>query len=66
MSLKITEEEEFRDPIQLSEGEHLYVQSDGSMLLTGEESWKEAKLGRIFKSGKFTKKTRQGDKIRSI
>ena len=45
LSLKITEEEEFRDPIQLSEGEHLYVQSDGSMLLTREESWKEAKLG---------------------
>ncbi|MBK9567350.1 MAG: hypothetical protein IPO37_19935 [Saprospiraceae bacterium] len=34
LSLKITEEEEFRDPIQIIEGEHLYVQSDGSMLLT--------------------------------
>jgi hypothetical protein len=31
--------------------EILYVEADGSMLLTREEGWKEVKLGRIFKSG---------------
>lgn len=30
--------------------EVLYVQADGSMILTREESWKEVKLGRIFKA----------------
>ncbi len=65
LSLKITEEEEFRDPIQLSEGEHLYVQSDGSMLLTREESWKEAKLGRIFKSGEIYKENETRNWIKS-
>lgn len=31
-------------------GEVLYVEADGSMILTREESWKEVKLGRIFKA----------------
>ena len=31
--------------------EVLYVEADGSMLLTREESWSEVKLGRFFKSG---------------
>lgn len=30
--------------------ETLYIEADGSMLLTREESWKEVKLGRIFKA----------------
>lgn len=30
--------------------EVLYVEADGSMVLTREEGWKEVKLGRIFKS----------------
>ncbi len=30
--------------------EVLYVEADGSMLLTREEGWKEVKLGRVFKS----------------
>jgi hypothetical protein len=30
--------------------EVLYVQTDGSMVLTREEGWKEVKLGRFFKS----------------
>jgi hypothetical protein len=30
--------------------EPVYVQADGSMLLTREEGWKEVKVGRIFKS----------------
>ena len=31
--------------------EVLYVQADGSMLLTRDESWKEVKVGRMFTSG---------------
>jgi hypothetical protein len=34
----------------LSKEEVLYVEADGSMLLTREEQWKEVKVGRIFKS----------------
>ncbi len=34
----------------LKKSEVLYVQADGSMLLTREEGWKEVKVGRIFKS----------------
>ena len=41
---------ETRTEITLSEQELLYVQVDGSMLLTREQGWKETKLGRVFKS----------------
>lgn len=41
---------ETRKEIDLTEEENLYVQVDGSMLLTREEGWKEVKLGRVFKS----------------
>ena len=34
----------------LKKEEVLYIEADGCMLLTREESWKEVKLGRIFKS----------------
>lgn len=34
----------------LKEEDILYVQADGSMLLTREEGWKEVKVGRFFKS----------------
>lgn len=34
----------------LKQDEVLYSEVDGSMLLTREESWKEVKVGRIFKS----------------
>ena len=34
----------------LKKEEVLYVEADGSMLLTRKEGWKEVKLGRIFKS----------------
>jgi hypothetical protein len=34
----------------LRKKEVLYVEADGSMVLTREEGWKEIKLGRIFKS----------------
>ncbi len=34
----------------LKKDEVLYVQADGSMLLTREEGWKEVKVGRMFKS----------------
>lgn len=39
-----------RSEIKLSEDEVLYVEVDGSNLLTREEGWKEVKLGRVFKS----------------
>jgi len=32
-------------------GEVMYVEADGSMILTREEGWSEVKVGRIFKSG---------------
>jgi Uncharacterised protein family (UPF0236) len=34
----------------LKKQEVLYVEADGSMLLTREEGWKEVKLGRLFKA----------------
>ncbi|HRN55953.1 MAG TPA: UPF0236 family protein [Niabella sp.] len=34
----------------LKQDEVLYVEADGSMLLTREEGWKEVKVGRFFKS----------------
>lgn len=34
----------------LKQDEVLYVQADGSMVLTREDSWKEVKVGRFFKS----------------
>lgn len=33
----------------LTKAEVLYIEADGSMVLTREEGWKEIKLGRIFK-----------------
>ena len=33
------------------ENEVLYVEADGSMILTRKEGWKEVKVGRLFKSG---------------
>lgn len=41
---------EQRTLTSLKKEEVLYVQADGSMLLTREEGWKEAKVGRFFKS----------------
>jgi hypothetical protein len=34
----------------LKKEEVLYIEADGSMLLTREEGWKEVKLGRLFKA----------------
>lgn len=34
----------------LKQNEVLYVEADGSMVLTREDSWKEVKVGRFFKS----------------
>jgi len=42
--------QDYRQSIELEEEEYLYVQSDGSMLLTRTSGWKEVKLGRIFRS----------------
>lgn len=35
---------------QLKQDEVVYVQADGSMILTREHGWREVKVGRIFKS----------------
>lgn len=45
--------------------EILYVETDGSMLLTREEGWKEVKLGRIFKSGDCVRTDGKVDFIRN-
>ncbi len=42
---------EVRTLTPLKQKEVLYVQADGSMLLTRKDGWKEVKLGRFFKSG---------------
>ena len=47
---QIIDAPETRDEIKLEEDELLYVECDGSMLLTREEGWKEVKVGRVFKS----------------
>ncbi len=47
---EIIDAPETREEIKLEEGEVLYAQCDGSMLLTREEGWKEVKVGRVFKS----------------
>lgn len=39
-----------RTLMPLKQGEALYTQVDGSMVLTREEGWKEVKVGRFFKS----------------
>lgn len=46
----VIDSSETRTEIKLSKDELLYVQVDGSMLLTREAGWKETKLGRVFKS----------------
>ena len=44
--------------------EILYVEADGSMLLTREQGWKEVKLGRLFKSGDCIKNDKMPGFIR--
>lgn len=45
---KTVNEEKTLPPVK--QQETLYVEADGSMVLTREESWKEVKVGRIFES----------------
>ena len=45
---KIVNEQRTLTPVR--KDEVLYVQADGSMLLTREQSWSEVKVGRFFKS----------------
>ncbi|MGH7240135.1 MAG: UPF0236 family transposase-like protein, partial [Candidatus Saccharimonadales bacterium] len=37
--------------VPLQAEEKMYIETDGSMIFTREEGWKEVKVGRIFKSG---------------
>jgi hypothetical protein len=46
-----TEVNESRSLEPVKKDEVLYVQADGSMVLTREEGWKEVKVGRMFTSG---------------
>ena len=41
---------EERDKIKSKDDSVIYVQMDGSMILTREEKWKEVKLGRVYSS----------------
>lgn len=61
---QVIEEEEFRRDMILDEDEILYVESDGSMILTREKKWREVKLGRIFKSSSIFSETPQRQWIR--
>jgi hypothetical protein len=54
---QFTESESFRKPLELTLDEYLCIQSDGSMLLTREEGWKEVKLGRVFNSSSLLSET---------
>lgn len=58
------EDERFREDINIEDEEILYVQSDGSMLLTREKGWREVKLGRIFKSSSIYTESAQRQWIR--
>jgi len=40
-----------RTLLPVKQEEILYVEADGSMILTREDGWKEVKVGRLFKSG---------------
>jgi len=64
MSQALIEKEDTRNPIELAAEDKLYVQCDGSMLLTREEGWKEVKLGRIFKSSSILPETLERQWIR--
>ncbi|HVG17402.1 MAG TPA: hypothetical protein VM935_20680, partial [Chitinophagaceae bacterium] len=44
----IVNEEAVLSPLKAEEV--MYVEADGSMILTREEGWSEVKVGRIFKS----------------
>lgn len=46
-----------RTLLPVKQEEILYVEADGSMIFTRDESWKEVKVGRIFKSGDCLNKT---------
>ncbi len=47
----LTTEDSERTLVPLQKDEKMYIETDGSMIFTKEEGWKEVKVGRIFKSG---------------
>lgn len=47
---RITEDSE-RTLAPIQTDEKMYIETDGSMIFTREDGWKEVKVGRIFKSG---------------
>lgn len=52
------------EEIVLEKPEVVYCEADGSMILTREESWKEVKLGRIFRSDTISDHRSEGQKIK--
>jgi hypothetical protein len=52
------------EEIVLEAPEVVYCEADGSMILTREESWKEVKLGRIFRSDTIEDHRSEGQKIK--
>ena len=48
----------------VSKQDHVYVMVDGSMLLTREESWKEVKLGRVFKENDVVQLSNKRKEVR--
>lgn len=52
------------EEVALEAPEVMYCEADGSMILTREESWKEVKLGRIFRSDTINDHRSEGQKIK--
>ena len=55
ISEQLTDEEPESERLlpMIAKGDYLYTEVDGSMIHTREESWKEVKLARLFKSTDF-------------
>ncbi len=62
---ELLQTDEFRNKIEVDESDYLYVQSDGSMLLTREKGWREVKLGRLFKGSSIHSETPDRQWIKS-
>lgn len=58
------ESESVPKEVFLEAPEVVYCEADGSMILTREESWKEVKLGRIFRSDTIEDHRSEGRKIK--
>lgn len=65
MSDGLVGEEESRNLFEsLSEQEVVYVETDGSMVLTREDGWQEVKVGRIFKQSDIVRLSEKRQEVR--